>query len=123
MNLFVGDISAMISFHRTKLDFGGTITCYPNKLYLKPNDCGTFILEFTTKQQGRFMEEVLFRIVNSNEFLKIYMKYDSIFISKNQYGKINKIPNLFLYRGSVICPLLSFDIPELDFGFVAYGWY
>lgn len=69
-----GDIPADVRYEFTQLDFGAQITVYPSRLHLEPGECGAFSLEFSTRQQGKFIEELQFKIINSHEIIKIFMK-------------------------------------------------
>lgn len=69
-----GDIPARVAYKCKKLDYGGTIQCQPEYRNLRPGECGSFVLEFSTKNKGKFMEELNFEVINSGEILKFYMK-------------------------------------------------
>ncbi|KAF5288916.1 hypothetical protein FQA39_LY03795 [Lamprigera yunnana] len=93
-----GDIDGTISYPNQKLDFGGNLSCDPLTLHLKPSECGRFNLQFSSAQQGNFFEEVNFTIEESSDTLR------------------------FILLGEVICPYLSFDITNIDYGIVPIGF-
>lgn len=68
--IFSGPIPADIRFVPKDLDFGGQINCIPSQLHLKPSEHKAFTLQFYSQKDGKFIEDVHFMILNSNEILK-----------------------------------------------------
>lgn len=69
----LGDIPATVVYKPKTPEFGGTITCWPVQVQLNPNECSAFVLQFTSKQQGRFLETIEFEIEESREILKFVL--------------------------------------------------
>ncbi|KAK5646871.1 hypothetical protein RI129_005335 [Pyrocoelia pectoralis] len=93
-----GDIPGSIKFIRRQLEFGGTMSCEPLKILLEPSKCGRFMITFSSREQGKFIEEIIFTIEESNEMLRV------------------------IFSGEIDCPYLSFDEHEIDFGTVPIGY-
>lgn len=92
-----GDICGEIKYVEESLIFGGKILVEPNSRFLKPGQCGVFVISFTSNRQGDFLERVSFKIVESNEIISIIIK------------------------GRIVSPTLHFDVRQIDFGKVAFG--
>ncbi|KAK9687661.1 hypothetical protein QE152_g36095 [Popillia japonica] len=93
-----GYIPGTIAFRPQQLVFGGVLTCKPLSNHLEPNRFASFVLTFTSNVQGKFVEEIEFIIQESGEIKKI------------------------VFLGNIVCPLLSFDIKEVNFGKVTLGY-
>lgn len=72
---FVGPIPADVAFQpHQDLCFGGQISCFPQELHLAGGEYKTFTLQFTSRHEGKFVEEVQFNILNSQEKLKLILR-------------------------------------------------
>ncbi|XP_031343030.1 hydrocephalus-inducing protein-like [Photinus pyralis] len=92
-----GDIPGGVKFVSQELDFGGTMSCEPELILLEPGKCGRFVITFSSREQGTFIEEILFNIEESREVLRV------------------------IFTGEIDCPYLSFEECEIDFGTVPIG--
>lgn len=93
-----GDIPGSVHYVPKQTAFGGTIICEPLCQCLEPYDVKSFIISFSSSRTGSFVEDVLFKVSQSGEELEVSL------------------------RGSVVNPVISFDLLKLDFGIVAVGF-
>lgn len=68
--VLLGDIPGVVTYTPKNTEFGGVISCRPTSLNLEPNMCGTFIFQFQSRQQGKFLEEIYFEIQDSPDAIK-----------------------------------------------------
>ncbi|GJQ69846.1 hypothetical protein Trydic_g22394 [Trypoxylus dichotomus] len=93
-----GHIPGTIAFVPRPLLFGGIVTCKPKHNYMEPNRYASFVLSFSSNVQGKFVEEIEFVIRESGEIQK------------------------FVFKGNIVCPLLNFNVTEVNFGKVTLGY-
>ncbi|KAK9888676.1 hypothetical protein WA026_000906 [Henosepilachna vigintioctopunctata] len=93
-----GIIPATLSYCHKSLDFGGSMTCTPPEISIEPGTCEKMVLEFSSTVQGKFLEIIKFKIEESQEHIDL------------------------IFRGNIICPLLTYDVEEINFGVVAFGF-
>ncbi|XP_044750410.1 hydrocephalus-inducing protein homolog [Coccinella septempunctata] len=93
-----GNIPATLTYCHKSMDFGGQMSCSPDEVYINPGKCEKMVLEFSSTMQGKFLENLNFRIAESGEYVTC------------------------VFQGNVVCPLLSYNIQAIDFGIVAFGF-
>ncbi|XP_054283521.1 hydrocephalus-inducing protein homolog [Macrosteles quadrilineatus] len=93
-----GDIPCRVEHVLTNTVFGGVLTVQPPVQCLMPYEIKSFIISFCSGRTGSFVEDVLFKITQSEEVLRVMLK------------------------GNVVNPTISFDCAKLDFGSVAVGF-
>lgn len=69
-----GDICGTIAYQDLPLTFGGKIICSPLQLKIDPKAYGCFLIELSSKQPGKFIEELKYKIINSGEIIEFIIK-------------------------------------------------
>lgn len=69
-----GDIPGQLLHIPTRTIFGGIINCDPGTQNIKPYGMKSFVISFSSNRSGQFIEEILFKIVESGEELKLTLK-------------------------------------------------
>ncbi|XP_048520745.1 hydrocephalus-inducing protein homolog isoform X1 [Dendroctonus ponderosae] len=92
-----GVIPATVTYQPKETDWGGTLSCVPNSLVLKPDSTRAFVVLFYSKVQGEFIETLDFKVEESGEPLQC------------------------IISGTVVCPLLKCVPDAVVFGTVSVG--
>lgn len=71
----IGSIPGTLRYKNKKMDFGGTIACIPSQAVLQSKVCKGFLLKFSTKYIGKFIEKIEFIIEESQEIIYFTFKY------------------------------------------------
>lgn len=92
-----GDIPGRIDYKVEDTIFGGKLEVTPHSRYLNPEECGGFLVTFTSNKNGEFLEKLTFIIAESEE------------------------PVTFVLTGKVVNPVLHFDKRGINFETVPFG--
>ncbi|XP_013867590.1 hydrocephalus-inducing protein homolog [Austrofundulus limnaeus] len=93
-----GPIDAPFRFRSSSSRFGGCFSFSPEEGLVPPGACQAVEVLFQSPTLGRFSEDVLLTVPGQPR------------------------PPALTFRGSVIGPTFHFDVPELSFGDVAFGF-
>lgn len=69
-----GHICGTLVYKAKATDFGGIINITPRALKIKPDECKSFNLSFSSNRKGDFIERIDFVIKESLEVLSLHIK-------------------------------------------------
>ncbi|XP_017769815.1 PREDICTED: hydrocephalus-inducing protein-like [Nicrophorus vespilloides] len=92
-----GPIPGTVRYIPTETQFGGEFSTTTDNFEVFPNSKLNMSIIFSSETRGRFIEDVCFEIVESKKILK------------------------FNFSGNIVCPLLNFDVQEIDLGEIPIG--